>query len=713
MKTQNVSRRNFLKITSIAGGGMVLGFHILAKATEYSNAAETNFPLNAYLIIHPNGTITIMAPNPEIGQGVKTSLPMILAEELDVSWDKVIVEQAPLAPPVPQGQIPIYGQQNAGGSGALRGRFDSLRRAGATARQMLVLAAAQTWNVSPDECSTENAFVIHKASGKKLSYGELASKASTIAPPANVKLKDPKDFKIIGKRIHNVDNQKIVTGQPLFGIDTKREGMLYAIVAHRPAFGKTLKSFDDTETRKIPGVKNVVRVDNAVAVLATSTWIAMKGRDALRVVWEDSSKLESTADHNAAFAKFVQQKSDSPARNDGDVEKAFVSPAKIIEAVYEVPILAHAPMEPTNYFADVRGDKAELFGPTQAPARIRTAVAKALNIPEANINIGMPRQGGGFGRRGQPDNGLEAALISSAAKVPVQMLWTREDDMQQDFYRPNGMYKYRAAINSKNELDAWHITAAALNSPRAALQDSFPAGSVPNFRADFFGLTSNIQTGPWRAPTSNAVAFADESFFDEVAHAMGKDPVALRLELIEHAKTNLVNKINYDPEKLSAVIKLAAEISGWDKPAPKGVFRGFACHLSFSSYAAHVAEVLLENGKYRVTKVYSAIHCGTVVNLSGAEGQVEGAISDGLSHALYSAVTFDKGSVQQTNFDTYEFARMKDMPVEIVVKFVPSDGPPTGLGEPGLPPIAPAIGNALFAATGKRIRKLPFNLNQV
>jgi isoquinoline 1-oxidoreductase beta subunit len=340
-----------------------------------------------------------------------------------------------------------------------------------------------------------------------------------------------------------------------------------------------------------------------------------------------------------------------------------------------------------------------------------TAVASALKIPEANITLGMPRQGGGFGRRLQVDNGLEAALISAAAKAPVQMIWTREDDMQADYYRPNSMYKYRAAINSKNELEAWHIAAAVLGSRGGSLPDSFPAGSVPNFRSDSFNLDSNILTGPWRAPVSNAVAFSDESFLDEIAHAMGKDPIAFRLELIERAKANVVNKINYDPEKLSAVIKLAAEISNWDKPAPAGVFRGFACHLSFSSYAAHIAEVKLQNGKPRVTKVYSAVHCGRVVNLSGAENQVEGAIIDGLSHALYSQVTFDKGTAQQTNFDTYEYARMKDTPIEIVVKFVPSDSPPTGLGEPGLPPIAPAVGNAIFAATGKRIRKLPFNLN--
>ena len=704
MITTQESRRHFLKITSLAGGGLILGFDMLAKATE-ALAAPGEVALNAYLIINPSGTVTIMASNPEIGQGVKTSLPMIIAEELDVSWDRVIVEQGALDPKL--------GSQTAGGSGSVRSRFESLRNVGATARQMLVLAAAQTWNVSPDLCSTEDGYVINKSAGKKLSYGELAAKAATIPVPTSVKLKDPKDFKIIGKRIPNVDNKKIVTGQPLFGIDTKREGMLYAMSAHPPAFGKTLKSYDDTETRKIPGIKNVVRWNNVVAVLGTSTWVTKKGRDALKLEWEDS-KLESTSDHDAAFAKLVQQKSETPNRLDGDVEKAFASPNKVIEAVYEVPLLSHATMEPSNFFADVKADRVELFGPTQVPARMRTEIAKLLSIPETNITLGMRRQGGAFGRRLQTGNGVEAAMISAAAKAPVQLLWTREQDMQKDYYRPNGMYRYRAAINSNNELDAWHIASSALNSARNSTADSFPASSVPNFRVDNFGLTSNITTGPWRGPTANAIAFTDESFFDEIAHAMKKDHVALKLQLIERAKANPVGKKgNYDPDKLSGVVKLAAEMSGWNKPAPKGVFRGFASHFSFNSYVAQVAELTLENGKYRVTKVYCAVDCGRVVNLSGAENQVEGAILDGLSHALFSEATFTNGVIDQKNFNTYKFARMKDTPVEVIVKFVQNENAPTGLGEPGLPPIAPAIGNAIFAATGKRLRKLPFNLDKI
>jgi isoquinoline 1-oxidoreductase beta subunit len=709
MSDNGFSRRHFLKVSAIAGGGVMFGFHLLADASPAQHLADTIFSPNAYVSIDAKGLITLMSPNPEIGQGVKTALPMILAEELDVQWDKVHVEMAPLDP----GK---FGAQVAGGSGAVRGRYMPIRNAGATARTMLITAAAQQWGVPESECTAENAFVIHKQTGKKLAYGELAAKAATLPVPTNVPLKDPKDFKIIGTRVHNIDNHKIITGQPLYGIDTRREGMLFAIVARPPAFGKTLKSFDDTETRKVNGVKNVVQAHNVVAVLATNTWAAKKGRDVLKVEWQDESKLESTHEHDASFAELLSNNSDKPGRNDGDVAAALANKDfKVVEATYEVPALSHANMEPLNFFADVKGDKVELYGPTQVPSRLRSDVAKALNVPEANITIGMPRQGGGFGRKLQSDNGVEAALISQAAKVPVQMLWMREDDMQGDFYRPASMFKYRAAINpTTNEIAAWHFNGAVLAGGSAGKPDGFPAASIANYRADNHSLKTNIQTGPWRAPTSNSVAFADECFLDELAHAMKKDPVALRLELIEKGKNQPVGKaLSYDPVKYKSVIDLVSEISGWGKPQKPNTYLGFAAHYSFSTYAAHVAEVTkMKNGKLRVTKVYSAINCGRVVNQSGAETQVEGAIIDGLSHALFSKVTFDKGAVEQKNFNTYKFLRMRHAPLEVIVKFVPSEDAPTGLGEPGLPPIAPAVGNAVFAATGIRYRKLPFEFEK-
>jgi isoquinoline 1-oxidoreductase beta subunit len=705
MSNQDFSRRHFLKVSAVAGGGVMFGFHLLADANPAQHLADTIFSPNAYVSIDSKGLITLMSPNPEIGQGVKTALPMILAEELDVQWDKVVVEMAPL-------DANKFGAQFAGGSGAIRGRFMPIRNAGATARQMLITAAAQQWGVNEADCYAENAFIIHKPTGKKLSYGELAAKAAVLPVPSTVKLKDPKDFKIIGTRVHNIDNHKIITGQPLYGIDTRREGMLFAIVARPPAFGKTFKSFDDTETRKVAGVKNVVQVHNVVAVLATSTWAAKKGRDVLKVVWEDTSPLESSTDHIASFTELLNNKSDKPGRNDGDIDAALSnSNYKIVEAVYQVPVLSHANMEPLNFFADVKGDKVELYGPTQVPGNLRGAVAKALNVPQENITLGMPRQGGGFGRKLQTDYGVEAALISQAAKVPVQLLWMREDDMQGDYYRPASMFKYKAAIDpAKNEIAAWHFNGAVLSGGSAGKPDGFPAASIANYRADNHSLKTNIQTGPWRAPTSNSVAFADECFLDELAHQMKKDPVALRLELIEKAKNQPAGKAaSYDPAKYKSVIDLVTQISGWGKPKKPNVYQGFAAHFSFNTYAAHVAEVTkMKNGKLRVTKVYSAINCGRVVNQSGAETQVEGAIIDGLSHALFSKVTFDKGAVEQTNFHTYKFLRMKDAPIEVMVKFVQTDDAPTGLGEPGLPPIAPAVGNAVFAATGIRYRTLPF-----
>ncbi len=625
---------------------------------------------------------------------------MLLAEELDVDWDKVVIVQAPI-------DSKKFGSQTAGGSGAIRSRWESTRKAGATARMMIVAAAAQTWNVPADECYTEKGWVIHKPSNRKLSYGDLSTKASDMPVPTDIKMKDPKDYTIIGKRIRNVDNKNIVTGKPLFGIDTRREGMFYTMVVRPPAFGKKLKSYDDTKALKVPGVKNIVRWENVVAVLATSTWAAKKGKDALTCEWEDAGKLESTADHLDALKNLIQQKTDKPGRNDGDAEKALGGDKKILESIYEVPFLSHAPMEPINFFADVHDGKADLYGPTQVPARVRTDVAKALGIGEDNVTLGIPRQGGGFGRKLQSDNAVEAAMISSIAKAPVQMLWTREDDMQGDFYRPNGMFHYKAGINENNELDAWFEIAAGVNSRRPNSPDNFPAGAVANYRSDGQSLTSNIQTGPWRAPGHNVIAFASESFMDEVAHEMKKDPVAFRLELLDKAQHSPVGKINYNIDKYKSVISLVTAMSNWGKNE-KGRFKGFSCYFSFNTYVAEVAEVSFENGKLRVHKVWAAVNCGRVVNLSGAETQVQGAIIDGLGHAWYNEITFDKGAVMQKNFHTYKFIRMQDTPLDIEVKFVPADDAPTGLGEPGLPPIAPAVCNAIFAATGKRIRKLPF-----
>ena len=691
-----ISRRHFLKVSALSGGGILLGLSLLNSEESLANRFDDAvFAPNMYIKIFPDGTIQLMAPNPEIGQGVKTSLPIIIAEELCVDWKKIKVELAPLDSK--------FGRQVAGGSGSIRGRYNELRTLGATARVMLITAAAQTWNVPMEECTAVNGEVIH-SSGKKLAYGELAAKAETLEPPKSPKLKESKDFKIVGSRIKDIDAHKITTGQPLYGIDTRREGMLFAMVSRPPAYGKSLDTVDDSAARKIEGVKDIVKLKNSVAVLATSTWAAKKGRDALKIQWKDSGKLENSTDHFAAFKDLLLKGTEKPQRNDGDVEAARKEAVKYLDVYYEIPTLSHGQMEPLNFFANVKDGKVELFGPTQVPDQLRKDVSEQLGISVDNITIGMPRQGGGFGRKLMTDNGVEAALISAAAKAPVQVQWTREDDMQNDFYRPAEMHRYRAAL-SADELLSWHQSGVGIG--RGVRGDSYVAGAIKNYKSEGQGFNSNTTTGWWRAPGANTLAFVAESFMDEVCTELKKDPIAFRLDLFKKAKEAPTGKPGYDPDKYISVVKLVAEMSNWGKSTP-GIFRGFAVWFSFGSYAAKVVDIKMVNGTPRVVKVYCAVNCGRVINLSGAENQVQGAIVDGIWHAMFPKVTFVNGAVVEKNFTTYKFLRMKDAPIDVEVKFVPSEEAPTGLGEPGLPPVAPALASAIFAATEKRIRKMPF-----
>ncbi|HEV8506839.1 MAG TPA: molybdopterin cofactor-binding domain-containing protein [Chitinophagaceae bacterium] len=692
-----ISRKHFLKVSALSAGGMLLSFSFLSNGVAAQPVDDTVFAPNVFIKIGVDGTILLMAPNPEIGQGVKTSLPMIIAEELCVDWKKVQVELAPLDSK--------YGDQTAGGSGAIRGRFAALRTVGATARDMLVQAAALTWKVPSAECTAEDGSVVHKASGKKLTYGALSSKAASLDIPSRPMLKNRKDFKLIGTRIKDVDAHKITTGQPLYGIDTRRDGMLFAMVARPPAYGKTLGSVDDTEARKVNGVKNVIKLQNSVAVLATSTWAAKKGRDVLVIQWNATEKLENTSDHFVAFKEMLEKGASSHARNDGDVDAVKQNAAKILDVTYEIPALSHGQMEPLNFFADVRDGKAVLYGPTQVPGDVKADVSKQLGISEKNITVGVPRQGGGFGRKLMTDNGVEAALISAAAKSPVQVQWTREDDMQNDFYRPAEMYRYRAAL-SADKLLSWHQSGIGIG--RGTWGDSYVAGALTNYRSDNQGLKSNTPTGWWRAPGANTLAFAAESFMDEVCAELKKDPVTFRLELLNKAKQEPIGKINYNPDKYKSVVDLVAKMSNWGT-TPSGAYRGFATWFSFGSYVAQVVEIKIVNARPKIMKVFCAVNCGQVINLSGAENQVQGAIVDGICHAMFPKVTFVNGAVAETNFDSYEFLRMKDAPLDIEVKFVDSDEAPMGLGEPALPPVAAAVANALYAATGKRIRKMPFS----
>ncbi|SEL13195.1 xanthine dehydrogenase family protein molybdopterin-binding subunit [Parapedobacter koreensis] len=703
MNTQQhtVSRRDFIRISAFAGGGLVLGFNLFSSCSPQQGEGVI-YDLNAFVKIDTNGAITLMNPNPEIGQGVKTALPMLVAEELDVDWKAVKVEQAGL-------DTEKYRRQIAGGSGSIRDSWESFRKAGATARQMLINAAAATWGVAPESCTTEKGQVVHADSGKKLGYGKLVEQAATMEVPADAAVKSITSFAIIGQWIPNVDNRAIVTGQYKYGIDTKREGMKYAALVRPPAFGQTLKSYDDTEAMQQQGVEKVLRIDNKIAVLGRSTWEVMQGAKKIKAEWEDGPTMESTADYLRNFRETVAKRpAGNPQRKDGDVQRAYQSGGtKVFEAVYEAPFLAHNTMEPMNFFADVRADGVELYGPIQTPERTRTTVAKLVDMPEEKVTVMMTRMGGGFGRRLMSDFVEEATLVSKAAGVPVNLIWSREDDMGGGYYRPMCTYRYKAAVDADGRLTAWqHQSVGTTGSPARA--GSFPAGAVPNLQVDAQEYKTPVTTAPWRGPIHNFIAFSEQSFFDEVAHAVGKDPVAFRLEVLDQAKQQPTGELEYDPDRFAGVIKKAAEMAGWGASKGPNIFQGIAAQYSFNSYVAQVAEVeKRDDGKLKIKKIYCAVDCGIVVNKSGAENVVEGGIIDGIGHAMYPELTLTRGKPDQVNFNTYRMIRMAEVP-EIDIQFIENDIAPTGLGEPGLPPAGPAVANAAFAATGVRLRTQPF-----
>ena len=697
------NRRDFLKVTATAGGGLFLGFNLLPSkklnAAVYDAALEGNFNFNAYMSIGTDGIVTIFSPNPEVGQGIKTSFPMTVAEELDVDWAKVKVEQAPL-------DAARFERQVAGGSGSTPHSWKRLRQAGATARQMLMEAAANRWKLPLSECSTESGVVIHKASGKRLTYGELALEATKITPPKEVTLKDRKDFKLIGTFVKGVDNQAIITGKPLFGLDFYREGMMVAMIQRPPAFGLKLKSFDAVAAKAMPGIVDVVSFKDKVAIVGKTTWEVKKAREAVKIEWEPDGTLESTDDHNRLFKELLNSDKAEVRRKDGDTEGVFKTAAKVIEAEYQCPFLSHSPMEPMNFFAHVTADKVELVGPTQNPQPVRNDVAKLLNIVPEKVTVQMTRMGGGFGRRLRSDFALEAAELSSIIKAPVKVMWTREDDMTGGIYRPACRYRFRAALDKEGNLIGYQLRGASINAGNGTRENNFPAGAIPHLLIDSIDHKSPITTGPWRAPITNFLAFAEQSFLDQIAEATGKDGVQLRLELLDKAKKSPVGKISYDIDRFKAVIQLAAEKSGWGKKK-KDVYQGFSVYFSHASYVAQVAEMVKVKGKPVLQKIYCAVDCGIVVNKSGALNQVVGSMVDGLGHAMYGNLTFKNGAPEQNNFNTYRLIRLNEIP-EVEVHFVDNGIDPTGLGEPALPPLGGAVANALYKATGKRVNNQPF-----
>lgn len=695
------NRRNFLKTSLAASGGLLLGFQwsgqeAFAATVIPSNTSLADFQANAFLSLLPNGKVIIYSPNPEIGQGIKTAFPLIVAEELDIDWKDVTVEQAHL-------DTQKYERQLTGGSGAIKHSWERLRMAGATVREMLKQAAADQWKVDVAACTTAKSFVIHTPSKKKLPYAALVETASKLPVPTQVKLKEKSTFTLIGQSIKGVDNPAILTGKPVFGIDYKREGMVHAQI-QRPAFGMKLKSFDATRAKKMPGILDVVSFGNKVAIVGKSTWEILKARQVLQIDWEKEVELESSTDHDALFSRMMNQPDAEVRRKDGDIQKAFQESYKIVEAEYQCPFLSHAPMEPMNFFAHVQADKVELVGPTQTPQAAQNQVAKLLGVAPEKVSVELTKMGGGFGRRLNNDYALEAAELAKIIQKPVKVTWTREDDLTGGIYRPAVRYRFKASLDKDGNITGFYLRGVGLNAGNSTRQDNFPVGAIENVLIESVDYKSAITTGPWRAPITNFLAAAEQSFLDEVAHVAQKDAVQLRLDLLKRVKTNPVGKITYEPERFESVIKEVAKKANWEKNKAK---QGFSVYFSHLSYVAQVAEAELIDNKPTITKVYAVTDCGVVINQSGARNQVIGGIVDGMGHALFGQLTFSNGRPDQRNFDSYRLIRGHEVP-KIEVSFVNNGIDPTGLGEPALPPTGGAIANALFKATGKRMYNQPY-----
>ncbi|MEJ1240549.1 molybdopterin cofactor-binding domain-containing protein [Chryseolinea sp. T2] len=736
------TRRSFLKSSLLAGGGLMISFSGLTqylrdnKAGSAEAAAEWN-EITGYIKITPDNIIKILNPNPEFGQNVMTSLPMIIAEELDADWKKVVVEMAP------HDNVKL-GPQFTGGSNSVRMYWKPLREAGAAARQMLRNAAAQSWSVPVDEVTTKAGMLYHEKSGKSATYGEFASKAAGNPIPKEVKLKDVKSFSVARISKKNVEGLKIVTGKPLFSLDQSYDGMLIAMMEHPPAFGKKLKSFDASETLKMPGIKDVFSLklyedgyeqaafdtrtfNELVVIVGNTTWEVMNARKKLKAVWEPIGETkevisnfrggktevvipaapESTSSQLAQMAEY-SKKPAQQLRRDGDPETAFANAAHILERTYTAPFLAHNCMEPMNFFAHVTDEKALMIGPHQAPGWIDPTLSKVLNLPPEKIEIQMTRMGGGFGLRAYGHYLVEAALISRKVKAPVKLVYSREDDMTYGIYRPMYTATYRAALDANKNLIAFHVKGGGI--PEHPIHPNrFPAGAVDNYLSEGWTIPSNITIGAFRAPRSNFNAAAEQSFLDELAELMGKDPIDFRLELLKRAKENPVGTNNeYDVDRYAGVLKLVKEKSGWANADSKKYRRGVAAYFCHNSYAAHVVDMVMRDGQPYVERVFSAVDCGVVINPDAAVNMVQGAVVDGIGNAFYGGLIHKDGVSEQNNFNKYRMIRHREAPKKIEVSFVENDIDPTGLGEPPFPPVFAAVANALYKSTGKRYYDQPF-----
>jgi len=696
---RKLGRRALLQASTVAGAGLWLAVHLPTRARAQGATAAPDLAPSAWLRLTPGGEVTIYLAKAEMGQGSYTGMAVLVAEELEADWQSVRVVQADADA--------RFGSMMTGGSSSVRGSWKPLRQAGAQAREMLISAAAKEWKVERSACRAQGGSV-HGPGGRVLPYRKLLVAASREEVPQDPPLKDPQDFRLIGKKVPRLDGPDKTRGKARFGLDVRAPGQRYAVVARPPVKDGKLAGFDAAGARKVKGVRAVVEVPSGVAVVADTTWTALRGREALKATFAAGP---NGALDQAAVAQSLAEAKPETVRSDGDLEKGLAAAARRVEATYELPFLAHAAMEPMNCTAWWQDGAVEIWAPTQAASWAREAVAKALAIPEEKVKLHVTFLGGGFGRRALPDFVVEAALVARAAGGgPVQVVWTREDDMRHDFYRPAGRNQLRAGIDGAGRLLAWdHLVRTPSISQQlfgSARRRGHPdvvegAVSVPYASAAVRVQAAmpeiGLPLGWWRSVYSSQNAFAEECFLDEVAEAAGQDPLAYRLWLLPAGN------------RLRGALELAAAKGGWGSPLPAGRGRGIACHTSFGSHVAEVAEVSVEQGKVRVHRVVAAVDCGTALNPDSVEHQVEGAIVYGLSAALRGEITLAGGAVVQGNFDDFEPLRMHEMPV-VEVHLVPSREPPGGIGEPGLPPIAPAVANALHAATGRRVRRLPIRL---
>ena len=716
-----IGRRSFLKTSGAVGGGLLVGFNwLLSCKTLSSKEPKISIPkdwfkINGYIRIGENGMVTILSPNPEIGQNVMTSMPMIVAEELDVPWENVIVKQGKLD------EDSFKNPQFAGGSLSIMKGWDPLRIAGAAGRYMLMKAASKNWDIPIENLITDQGVIFDKSKNLKIGYGKVASNAVSIKVPENLKLKSPEKYKIIGTSKKNVEGPKIVKGKDLFGIDYQTENMLIAMIEHPPAFGMGIKSFNKGEIVEMPGIIDAFLIDTSlpnsswadvnafneiIAIVGKKTWDLIQAKKKLKVNWVKVDNLENSEDHENRLDKDLIDGIITEKRLDGDPDIAFKNASKIIERTYSCPFIAHNTLEPMNFFANVQNNSVELVGPIQTPKALEASISSLLNIPIENIEVRMTRIGGGFGRRLYVHFGLEAALISKKIGAPIKLIYKREDDLTQGTFRPAYKSVYKAALSEKNKLIAFSVKGVGLPSG-PVFPNRFPAGAVDNYKAENKSSNTNISTGAWRAPKSNFTAGAEQAFIDEIAESCEKDPIDFRLELLKKVIQNPVgNNLDYDPKRFIKVLDLVREKSSWDNG--KNKFKGVSSYFCHNTYVAEVIEMVMVKNQPKIKNVWCAVDCGLVINKDSAKNMIEGGIIDGIGHALYSALNFKDGAVTNNNFDKYNLIRFNQAPINIEVFFVDNKLPPTGLGEPGLPPAIGALANSLYRITGKRFYEQPF-----